>query len=35
MIILKVTKKQGFTFTLENKFLEKLQGIKLTPSVAS
>ena len=31
MKILKVTKKQGFTFCLENTFLEKPQGIKLTP----
>ena len=32
MIILKVTKKQGFTVSLENKFLEKTQGrIKLPP----
>ena len=27
MIILKVTKKQGFTLYVENTFLEKLQGV--------
>ena len=29
--ILKVTKNQGSTFSLEYTFLEKLQGVKLTP----
>ena len=28
MITLKVTKKHGFTFSLEDKFLEKIQEIK-------
>ena len=33
MIVLKVTKKQGFTPSLENTVLEKPQGrVKLTPS---
>ena len=27
MAILKVTKNQGFTFSLEDTFLEKLQGV--------
>ena len=33
MIILKVTKDQGFTLSLEDTFFEKLQGVgvKLTP----
>ena len=31
MIILKVTKKQGLTLSLEDKFFEKLQGFKLIP----
>ena len=32
MITLKVTKNQGFTLSLENKFLEKQQrGVKLPP----
>ena len=37
LIILKVTKKQGFTLTLEDKFLDNPQrgdgrrGVKLTP----
>ena len=31
MTILKVTKNQGFTLFLENTFLEKPQGVKLTP----
>ena len=35
MIILKVTRNQSFTFSLENSFLEKPQGgrIKLTNTV--
>ena len=35
MIILKVTKNQGFTLSLEDKFFEKPQGqraVKLTPA---
>ena len=32
MIILKVTKKQDFTLSLEDKLLEKPQGVNLTPS---
>ena len=31
-IILKVTKQQGFTLSLENKFLEKPQGVCITAS---
>ena len=31
-IILKVTKKQGFTRSLENTFLEKPQGVQTDPS---
>ena len=31
MIKLKVTKKQGFTLSLESTILEKLKGVKLTP----
>ena len=34
MIILKVTKKQGFTLFLENKFMEKPEQVKLTPPPA-
>ena len=30
MIILKVTKSQGFTLSLEDTFFEKPQGVKLT-----
>ena len=33
MIILQVTKSQGFTLSLENTILEKPQGVKLTPSI--
>ena len=32
MIISKVTKKQGFTFSLETTFLEKPQGSEAPPS---
>ena len=31
MIILKVTKNHGFTLSLEDKFFEKPQGVKMTP----
>ena len=31
MIILKVTKNQGFTLSLEDVFLEKLQGVDDSP----
>ena len=31
-IMLKVTKQQGFTLYLENKFLEKPQGVCITAS---
>ena len=34
MIMLKVTKKQGFTLSLENMFLEKPQGEVVTPTPA-
>ena len=33
MIMLKVTKNQGLTFSFEDTFLEKLRGIKLTPQL--
>ena len=33
MIISKVTKKQGFTFSLETAFLEKPQGSEAPPSL--
>ena len=31
MIILKVAKKQGFTFSLEDAFFEKPQGVQIDP----
>ena len=32
MITLRVTKKMGFSLTLENRFGENHKGVKLTPS---
>ena len=34
MIVLKVTKNQGFTLSLENTFLEKPQGCQIDPTSA-